>query len=97
MIDYDRQLAMQFKEEGIKRVCENNKDFLKVARNIAYALAKQNGTVTCDDVRRNCPIDPLHHNAWGGLFGDNRFHPTEMKQRSAAVQGHGNWQRVWRI
>lgn len=95
MTDFNRQLAMQFRDEGITRVAENNEHFLKVARNIAYALAKKNGRVTSDDVRRNCPLLPLHPNCYGAIWRDRRFAFSGRYVQSEAVSRRGGMQREW--
>ncbi len=97
MTQFNQQLAMEFKDQGIKQVADNNKHFVKVAKNLALALCKKNGTVTCDDVRKICHLEPLHYNAWGSVFRDKRFEFTGRMQPSTNVKGHGNLQRVWRL
>ncbi len=97
MTNFNLQLAMQFKEEGITRVANNNEHFLKVARNIARLYAKRHGTVTSDDVRRNCPLDPLHPNAYGAVFRGKEWRFTGHFERSEAVSRKGGMQRVWRL
>lgn len=90
--------ALEARDEGIRQVADNNQFFLRVAREVARRLARMNGgEVTCDDVRKACPFDPLHPNAWGAVFRDKGFEFTGKLQKSALVQGHGNLQRVWRL
>jgi len=95
MNQFNQQLAIQFRESGIKQCADNNQHFLRVARNIALALARKNGSVTSDDVRRNCPLDPLHPNAYGGIFKDRRFKWSGEFRQSHLVSRRGGLQRLW--
>ena len=89
--------AIDRPDAGIRQVAENNEHFLEVARNIARSLAECRIEITADDVRKDCPIEPLHPNAWGAVFKTNEFEWTGEYRRSALVQGHGNMQRVWML
>ncbi len=89
--------AIAARDAGIKQVAENNTRFLEVARQTAKDLGKGSQAVTADMVRRDCPFEPLHPNAWGAVFKDPAFEWTGLYQRSVLVQGHGNLQRVWRL
>lgn len=99
MQQFDLNLAERGARYGIRRVEENNQLFLKTARAIAANRCRVSvtGTVTCDDVRKVCPVDPKHHNAWGAIFRDKRFIFTGETRKSELTQGHGNLQRVWRL
>jgi len=92
---FNLSLALDFKERGITAVAGNNRHFLTTARNIAIALCKQNGSVTADDVRRNCPLEPLHPNAWGGIFRGKQWRFTGQFKQSDLVSRRGGYQRVW--
>lgn len=94
---FNLELALQARDEGIRRVAVNNEQFLKVARAIAKQLCAERGAITMDDVRAACDLLPLHPNAWGSVFKDRAFQPTGEYRRSALVQGHGNRQMVWRL
>ena len=96
-LTFDLGAALDAKEEGIKRVCENNEEFLNIARGVAIGIARERGEVTNDDVRKACPVQPTHHNAWGGVFRVPLFVWTGKVRTSALVQGHGNLQKVWRL
>lgn len=89
--------AITQRDIGIHQIADNNKQFLKVARNVAYSIAIAKYEITADDVRKVCPIDPLHPNAWGALFKSKEWEWTGKYRKSALVQGHGNMQRVWRL
>jgi hypothetical protein len=92
---FDLLAACQARDEGIRRVAENNQEFLVEAREVALRIAKRKGTVTADEVRRECELTPLHPNAYGAIFKSPKFKWTGSYRRSALVQGHGNLQRVW--
>ena len=96
-LDFNLPEAIVRRDEGIRQVAENNTEFLKIARAVAKNQARLLGAITCDDVRRVCPIEPLHPNAWGSLFQTKVWEWTGKYRKSALVQGHGNRQMVWRL
>lgn len=74
--------------------------WVEQARSVARDLARKNGTVVADDVRkvlyaRDCKPD--HFNAWGAVFRASCFEWTGTYARSAVIRGKGNMQRVWRL
>lgn len=94
---FDEAAAREARDIGMKRVEQNNARFMHVARETAKRIARRRGTVTADDVRAECPLDPLHYNAWGPLFCTKDFEFTGEKRKSKLKQGHGNEQKVWRL
>ena len=94
---FDIERARALRDEGIAAVAENNESFLREARRLARLIAEITGTVTCDDVRGVCMLDPHHHNAWGAVFKHKDFEWTGQYRQSKVVQGHGNMQRIWRL
>ncbi len=96
-LDFNLDEAIARRDEGIQQVAENNQHFLEVARRTAKRLAHPMCEITADDVRRVCPIDPLHPNAWGGLFRTKDWEWTGRFRKSALVQSHGNRVMVWRL
>lgn len=93
----DLMKALERRDDGIRKVAENNQRFLQVARRIAKSQAVIHGTVTMDDVRYHCPLDPLHPNAWGAVFKTKDFEFTGRFVQSEAVSRRGGMQRVWRL
>ena len=93
---FDLTEARARRDEGLKQVAENNQRFLEAARVAARVYAERYGTVTMDDVRRFCPYEPLHPNAWGAVFRKG-FVPTGEFVQSKAVSRRGGMQRVWRL
>lgn len=91
---FDLVEALNARDAGIAQVAGNNEQFLEIARAVARDIAKRKGYVTADDVRRECPLRPLHPNAYGALFKKG-FRWTGGFRRSELAQGHGNLQRVW--
>ena len=85
-LDFNYPEAITLRDEGLRQVADNNPHFLKVARRIARRIARLHGTVTCDQVRAECPLDPLHHNCWGALFSHEDFEYTGLQPRSALRQ-----------
>ena len=94
---FDAERAEEAKEAGIRRVADNNEEFLEHARIDAMLICARKGTVTADDLREVCLVRPLHYNAWGAVFRCKDFEPTGEVRQSKLVQGHGNLQRVWRL
>ena len=97
---FDLKEARRLRDEGIETVAENNADFLAVARSIAKRLARGRigKSITCDDVRKRCPITPNHPNAWGAVFKEKTVWLfTGDYQQSAIVSRHGGMQRIWRL
>lgn len=60
------------RDKGVRKVADNNREWLLKVRSIAVEIAKRNGAVSSDDVRRyamkNGIPEPHHPNAWGSLF-----------------------------
>ncbi len=96
-LKFDLYEAIVLRDRGIKLVAQNNPHFLTVARNVARQIAMRQGEVTSDDVRRECPIDPLHHNAWGGIWKGKEWEWTGEYRTSHIVSRHGGEQKVWRL
>lgn len=89
--------AIVLRDRGVKQVADNNKHFLTIARNVARRTAMRKGEITSDDVRKNCPLEPLHPNAWGAVFKGKEWAFTGKYRTSHAVSRHGGLQRVWRL
>ena len=64
------------RDEGIRKVAENNEEFLDLARRTAVAICELRGCVTSDEVREAMPLVPKHPNAYGAIFKDKRFEWT---------------------
>ena len=96
-LDFNLTEAITLRDQGIRQVAENNAEFLEIARNIARSLAELRIEITSDDVRRNCPIEPLHPNAWGAVFKTKEWEWTGKFRQSRVVSRHGGMQRVWRL
>jgi hypothetical protein len=94
---FDLAEARKQRDEGIRRVAENNAEFLEAARGTARLVANSKGQVTADDVRKGCPVLPLHPNAWGAVFKGKEWEWTGQYRQSEAVSRHGGMQRIWRL
>ena len=95
-LDFNLDRAIVLRDRGIRQCADNNQHFLEVARNVARQIAMRKGDVTSDDVRRECPINPLHHNCWGGIW-DGAWKWTGEYRTSHIVSRHGDPQKVWRL
>lgn len=98
-LTFDLSQALEARDDGLRRVAENNQEFLTVARATAreVALTKPGGRITAEDVRKACVVEPTHPNCWGVLFNTADWEPTSERVQSSLKQGHGNWIRVWRL
>ena len=96
-LDFNLPEAIVRRDEGIRQVAENNTEFLKIARAVAKNQARLLGAITSDDVRRVCPVEPLHPNAYGAIFKTKDWEWQGYYRKSSLVQGHGNMQRVWKL
>ena len=96
-LDFNLDTAIVLRDRGKKQVADNNPHFLSVTRNLARRIAMDKGEVTCDDVRRERTLDPLHHNAWGAVFKGKEWKWTGEYRTSHIVSRHGGPQKVWRL
>ena len=94
---FNLDAATVLRDRGIKQVADNNQHFLEVHRHIARRIAAHKGEVTCDDVRRERTLEPLHHNAWGAVFKGKEWEWTGRYRTSHLVSRHGGPQKVWRL
>ena len=94
---FNLELALEARDEGIRRVAVSNEQYIKVARAIARQIASQRGSVTSDDVRQACDLEPVHPGAYGAIFKSKDFQWTGQFRQSEAVSRHGGMQRVWRL
>jgi len=93
---FNLEAATVLRDRCIKQVADNNIHFLEVARNVARRIAMRQGEVTSDDVRRECQLEPLHHNAWGAVFRGKEWQAVGYRT-SHIVSRHGGSQKVWRL
>jgi len=96
-IEFNLEAARAARDEGIRQVSSNNQYFLEQARGTARLICESKGTVTADDVRRSCPVQPENPNAYGAVFKSRDFEWTGEYKQSEMVQAHGRMQRVWRL
>ncbi len=98
--EFDLTLARLEGELGMEQVAKGNVRWIELAREVARAIAKAQGTVTADDVRHVFYARghrPEHPNAWGAVFRGSGLRWTGAFNHSAVVAGHGNLQRVWEL
>ena len=94
---FNLEAATVRRDRGIKQVADNNIHFLEVARNVARRIAMRQGEVVSDDVRRECPLNPLHPNAYGAVFKGKEWQWTGRYRTSHLASRHGGQQRIWRL
>lgn len=93
-------LALAERDKGISRVKAKNSDFVETLKSVARMIARKNGTVCADDLRKWADENgmvPTSSNAWGAIFCRNPDFVLHGYARSSQVQGHGNLQRVWAL
>src|SRR3990167_3688619 len=89
--------ARQERDKGIKRVSENNSEFLTIMRQVAKDICRQKGWVCSDDLRAWADANrlyPTHYNAWGVIFTKKEFVPGEYIVSKQPL-GHCNRVRKW--
>lgn len=89
--------GQQLKLDGMDRVERNNALFVRNFRELALTIARANGTVTSDDLRKiadKIDVQPDHPNAWGSIFRGKFFKPVGYTQ-SEIPSCHGRTIRVW--
>ena len=92
-------LGQKLKDEGIDRVSKGNGAWLLMARTTAINICKQNGTVSCEDLRQVITLPPgVSDNLWGAVFTGMRktLMPISI-QSSATPTRHAGLQRVWQF
>lgn len=64
----------EIRDEVIEQLDLKYTDWIREARRAAWKHARDNGTVTADDVHRLTPAPPwVHHNAAGAVFKSEHF------------------------
>lgn len=87
------------KETGQDLVGSHNRAFLVTMRQAARDIARRQGSVTADDLRRYAAqrgISPHHPNASGAIFRGAEWQSIAIR-RSALVSNHARTIRVWRL
>lgn len=100
MNQLDILAAIQERDCGVARVKAKNRDFVETMKSVARMIARRQGTVCADDLRKWADehgMEPTSSNAWGAIFCRNKDFKLVGYSRSALVQGHGNLQRVWAL
>lgn len=95
----------ELKETGQELVEIHNTTFCFTMRQLAVAIAKQNGGyVTVDDLRERAAkegIAPRHPNAWGAVFGKAptgyRFKNTRAYQQSRIPTNRARVIPIWAV
>jgi len=89
----------QLKEQGQIRVEVNNQEFVDAMRFNARLIAKQNGSVSTDDLRAvadRLNLKPKHPNCWGSIFRGKEFQPLGFIQ-SKIPSNHARVIREWEV
>ena len=97
---FNLPLALAERDKGIARVKAKNSDFVETLKSVARMIARKNGTVCADDLRKWADENgmvPTSSNAWGAIFCRNKDFKLVGYSRSSLIQGHGNLQRVWAL
>lgn len=87
------------RDAGVAKVETNERSFVERMRSHAATVARVNGNVSSDDLRRYAKavgIKPNHPNAWGSIFRGGMFEQIGYR-RSMLRSNHGRQIRVWAL
>jgi hypothetical protein len=92
------QLGLKLRDQGIASVTQNNREWVRKMRNSARAIARSKGHVTTDDLRPLTSLhgEPLHDNAWGGIFREKGWKCVGRKT-SSRKEAHGREIKCWAL
>ena len=93
-------LALTERDRGISKVAAKNQTFIETMKSVARMIARKNGTVCADDLRKWADENghaPTSCSAWGAIFCRNPDFELAGYKRSEQKQGHANLQRIWKL
>ena len=96
---FDYAAGKEAKEAGQASVELHNIDFVTNMRDVARAIARENGTVSADDLRRYAAandIKPAHPNAWGSIFRGKGWRVVGRK-KSALRTNNSREIKIWEL
>lgn len=92
--------GLDLKNAGIKRVSENNEEFLEMMRKEARRIARAEGNCSTDELHKfseKMDIYPKHPNAFGAIFYEgSEWFPVGYK-KSTRPQAHARVIRTWAL
>ncbi len=98
---FDYAESVRQRDAGITLAAENNASLVVRAREMAVSIAREQGTVTADDLMRRWVSQGggIHDfgNSMGAVFRDKRFEFTGRLVKSARVHAKCNLLRQWRL
>lgn len=92
-------LGESLRDSGIKRVSDNNREWLEEMRTEARWQCALYGHVTIDELREHAHRlgwAPEHPNAWGAVFKQKCWECIGCK-KSRIASNHAREVRVWRL
>ena len=92
---FDAEAGRIERDAGMQLAADARAELLEQAREVARQVAREKGTVTCDDVRRE--FDPPLGNAWGSLFKTDEWEFAGEWRRSEIVSNHRRAMCDWRL
>ena len=96
---FDLQEGQALKESGRNLVEDNNARWVDQMRAIAIKIAKLQGSVSADDLRRyadDMNLHPAHPNAWGSVFRGSHWKQVGYIQ-SQYTTNHARRIIVWTL
>lgn len=87
------------KQLGLGLVENSNQVFVQTMRGVARMIARENGSVTSDDLRlraREMGMEPEHPNAWGAIFKGREWSVVGF-EASGYPTNHGRIIRRWSL
>lgn len=97
---FDLDQGEALRDEGMAMAALTQSELLAEARDEAVRIARAQGYVTIDDVRRAAHVPPGTTNGqnWiGSVFKDKRFVWTGRMKKSEIPSNHGRMIRVWSL
>ena len=97
---FDLDQGHALRDEGMAIAALNRAEFLAETRDEAVRIARAQGYVTIDDVRRAVHVPPGTTNSqnWiGSVFKDRRFAWTGRMKKSEIPSNHGRLIRIWSL
>lgn len=95
---FDAPESERRKRDGMARAASGHEEWLAYARRVAVRLAREQGSVSADDLRAAGVETPegVSFNIWGSVFNDSRF-VFAGYCKSKRPEAHSNLIRRWSL
>jgi len=100
-LELDLGGSIELREIGMARAAQSRQEMLEIARAVAEEIAREQGTVTSDDVRYRLNLAPSNirdsQNWMGSIFRGGAFVWTGEYINSKIRRNHAAPIKVWRL